>query len=371
MADAPMRRIKNLAINAGLIAGSILICLVFFELVVFRFVLVASDVPANDFVNGLVRYAPNQTGVWRVRNEIAAPYAINAQGWNSGIGDYAVARKPGVKRVAVVGDSYVEALQVPHDRSVGERLAAELSRGAEPVEVYRFGISAAPLSQYLLMVEREVARYKPDWIVVVLIHNDFPESLNPLAGRYTSSFLKVRVAEGRVVEIAPRPWRPGLTDWIRRTATMRYLYYRLHFPIEAWRDWLIPRARAGTDRFSANVDIDAVLRQMPDIAAATDHLFGRLLAVARGSGAGLLLAMDGDRQSIYAGAREARALALNTMAADLARKHGIAFVDLHSAFSADWRANGTRFEHPSDNHWNEHAHAVAAHAVARAMREQN
>jgi hypothetical protein len=368
----PMRRIKNVAANAALVAASLVVCLLFFELLVFRFVLVASDVPANDFVNGLVRYAPNQTGVWRVRNEIAAPYAINAQGWNSGVGDYAVARKPGVKRIAVVGDSYVEALQVPYDRSFGERLAAELSGGADPVEVYRFAISGAPLSQYLYIVEREVTRYTPDWIVVLLIHNDFPESLHPLPGRYTSSFLKVRVNDGRVVEeIAPKPWRPGPTDWVRRTATMRYLYYRLHFPIEEWRDWLLPSARADTGRFSANVDIEAVLRQMPDIVAATDHLFARLAAVARGSGARLLLAMDGDRQSIYAGAREVRALALNTMAGELAHKHGIAFLDLHPAFSADWRANGKRFEYPSDNHWNERAHAVAAHAVARAMKEQD
>jgi GDSL-like Lipase/Acylhydrolase family len=362
------RRIRALAINAALVVGSIALCLLVFELFVFRFVLVASDVPANDFVNDLVRYAPNQTGVWRLRNEIAAPYAINAQGWNSGNGDYVVARRPGLRRIAIVGDSYVEALQVPFNRSFGEGVAAELSRGAAPVEDYRFAISGAPLSQYLHMVEREVTRYAPDWIVVLLIHNDFLESLNPLAGRYTSSFLKVRVTGGRVEEIAPQPWRPGPADWVRRTATMRYLYYRLHFPIEEWRDWLIPQARAGGGRFSANVDIDAVLRQMPDIVAATDHLFGRLAAVARADGAHLLFAMDGDRQSIYAGSRELKALALNTMAAELAAKHGIAFLDLHPVFDADWRANGKHFEHPSDNHWNERAHALAAHAIAAAIK---
>src|SRR5262249_29943058 len=171
-------------INAALVAGSIVAFLLICEFFVFRVVLPASDVPANAFVNGLVRFRANQTGIWRVRNEIAAPYAINAQGWNSGIGDYAVARRPGVARVAVVGDSYVEALPVAHDKSLGERLAAELSRAGRPVEVYRFGISGAPLSQYLYMVEREVTNYAPDWIVVVLVHNDFDESINQLQGRY-------------------------------------------------------------------------------------------------------------------------------------------------------------------------------------------
>ena len=165
-------RLQPLAANVGLMLVSITVFLAFCEFVVFRVVWIASDVPANDFIDGVVRYGPDQRGVWRVRDEIAAPYRINAQGWNSGIGDYAVARRPGVTRIAVVGDSYVEALQVPYDISLGERLATELGGGGHPVEVFRFGISGAPLSQYLQMIEHEVAHYGPDWIVVLIVHND-------------------------------------------------------------------------------------------------------------------------------------------------------------------------------------------------------
>ena len=363
---------REAAINTALVVASIALYLLFSEFVVFRYVLLASDVPANAFVNGLVRYAPNQTGVWRVRNEIAAPYAINAQGWNSGLGDYVTARKPGVVRVALVGDSYVEALQVPFNRSVGEQLAAQLSRTGSAAEVYRFGISGAPLSQYVYMVEREVARYAPDWIVVVLVHNDFDESVNRLPGRYTSSFLRVRLDHGRVVgDVAPVPWRPDATEWLRRTATARYLYYRWQVRPELLRQLVLSDAHADGARFSANVDIDAVLRQMPEIAAATDHLFGRLAAAAVASGARLLLAMDGDRQAIYAGAAPLAAQTLNAMAAEMARRRGIPFLDLHPVFAAEWRADGRRFEHLSDNHWNEHGHAVAARAIARAMQGQD
>jgi GDSL-like Lipase/Acylhydrolase family len=329
-----MRRLKTVAINAALVVGSLALFIALCDLVVFRFVLKASDVPANVFADGLVRYAPNQAGIWRVRNEIAAPYAINAQGWNSGVGDYHVARTPGVRRVAVIGDSYVEAMQVAHDRSLAERAAAELAPD-RPAEVFRFGISGAPLSQYVHMAEREVSRYAPDWIVVVLVHNDFDESLSPAAGRYTSSFLRVRVNNGAVEEVAPEPWRPGAREWLRRTATARFLYYRWQVRPELLRNWLVPAARAETP-YSANVDVAAVLAQMPDVVAVTDHLFGRLAAVARAAGARLLLVMDGDRQAIYAG-RDSAALALNAMAAAAARKHAIPFLDLHPVFAADWQ----------------------------------
>src|SRR5215470_2181644 len=363
-----MRRLASAAVNSALVVGSLALFLVVCELVLFRFVLLASDVPANDFANGLVRYAPNQAGIWRVRNEIAAPYAINAQGWNSGIGDYALPRTPGVGRIAVIGDSYVEALQVAHDRSFAERAAAELARDRGPVEAFRFGISGAPLSQYVHMAEREVVPYAPDRMVVMLVHNDFAESLTPAAGRYTSSFLRVRVAGQKVEEVAPMPWRPGWRERLLHTATARYLYYRWQVHPELLRHWLVPAARADAP-YSANIDIAAVLRQMPDVAAATDHLFGRLAAVARAAGTRLMLVMDGDREAIYAG-RDSAALALNALAADLARKHAIPFLDLHPVFAAAWQAHRQRFEHVSDNHWNEHGHAVVGHAIARAIRAQ-
>jgi len=82
-----MKRLRDIAIDLGVSLGAVVATLLVFELIVFRFLLPGSDLPWNAYSDGLIRYAPNQTGVWRVRNEIAAPYSINAQGWNSGFGD--------------------------------------------------------------------------------------------------------------------------------------------------------------------------------------------------------------------------------------------------------------------------------------------
>ena len=228
-AAATRSRWRELAINLGVSLAALCLFLLFCEFVVFRFVWLASDAPANAFVNGLVRYAPNQSGVWRVRDEIAAPYRINAQGWNSGIGDYRSSAPTGGRahRHRPATRSYVEALQVPFDRSAGEDLAALLGTDAQPVEIYRFGIGGAPLSQFLLMVEREVLDYHPDWIVIPIVHRDFEDSYKFVPGRYTSSFLKLRVEDSRVTgEVPPAPWAPGPGDWLRQTATGRFLLYR-------------------------------------------------------------------------------------------------------------------------------------------------
>ena len=363
-----MRRWHSFAVNLGLALASTLLFLGFCELVVFRLVWLASDAPVNAFVDGVVRYKPNQQGVWRVRDEIAAPYRINAEGWNSGIGDYAVARRPGIARIAVVGDSFVEALQVPHDRSLGERLAGELGGADHPVEVYRFGISGAPMSQYLQMTEREVVRYRPDWVVVMIVHNDFDESYKLKPGRYTSSFLKLRVEDGRVTgEIPPEPWQPTAVEWLRQTATARFFLYRWQVRPEFLVDLLLPRAHAAPAGYAANTDIETILADRPGVEAVTDYLFGRLDAVMRAMGARLLLAMDGHRLAIYRGT-DSPALALNRIAEETAQRRHIPFVDLQPVFAGDWQSEHRRFDFDADGHWNEHGHAVAAAAIGRALR---
>jgi lysophospholipase L1-like esterase len=363
-----MPKFKNFLVNAGVSVTTLIICLLFCEFILFRFFWLASDVPDNDFVNGIVRYIPNQSGTWRIRNEIAAPYAINAQGWNSGIGDYRIERTPGTFRVAVVGDSFVEALQVPHDRSLGERLPAELARDGRPVEVLRFGISGAPMSQYLNMIEREVVQYRPDVIVVLVVHNDFDESFEFVPGRYTSSFLKLRIENGRVVgEIPPDPWIATPIEWLRHTATARFFYYRWLIRPESLKNFLMTAARADNGRFSANFDPSKIFASREDMAAATDYTFGRIAAASQAMGARLVIAMDGDRGAIYEGNANPVTLVLNGIAAEAAQRHGIRFVDLHPVFAADWKANRLSFGFESDGHWNEYGHAVAAKAIAKAL----
>ncbi|MDU0342997.1 alginate O-acetyltransferase AlgX-related protein [Bosea rubneri] len=368
MSEKKRSRGREILINLAVSVGSILVFALFCELVLFRFLLPGSDVPRNAFSNGVVRYQPGQTGTWRVRDEIAAPFKINAQGWNSALPDYPIERRPGVSRIAFVGDSYVEALQVPFDATFAEKAVAALGPQGS-VEGFRFGVAGAPLSQYLQMVEREVEQRRPDRIVVMLVHNDFDESFVFMPGRYTSSFLKLRVENGRVVgEVPPEPWRPGAFESLRQTATARFLLYRWQVRPQMLLDAILgPAQAAGEGGFAANIDVSGVLAREADIRVATDYLFGRLKARAEAVGAKLQLVMDGERQAVYAG-RDSGALRLNRIAAEMAGRHGIPFLDLHPVFAADWARNQKRFDFRSDAHWNEYGHAVAGAAIAEALR---
>lgn len=354
-----MRPSKRALANLALSLASLLLFALLAEFVVFRGLLAPSDVPVVAMADDLIRYRPQQSGVWRIQNEIAAPFAINAQGWNSGRGDYALPRSLGVGRVVIVGDSFVEALQVPADSSLAEQLEALLKPA--PWEVFRFGVSGAPMSQYLLMLEREVARYRPDLAVVVVAHNDFGESYQFMPGRYTSSFRKLEIRDGRVVrEIPPQAYAPPAWDWLRQSALARYFYYRWGVRAETLRARLLAPP---PEPVAANVAVTSMQADMALTKVATEHLFGRMAEWAKGQGAKLLIVMDGDRQSIYAGTASA-ALQLNELAGATAARFGIDFIDLHPRFAADWAQNQQRFDFVSDNHWNIRGHALAARAIA-------
>src|SRR5258705_6500747 len=88
---------------------------------VFRCFVQASDIPywAPDAQLGY-RHEARREGLFVAAGH-RARFRLNNRGWNSPR-DYARLRRPGVVRIAVVGDSYVEALQVDVERSLGPEL---------------------------------------------------------------------------------------------------------------------------------------------------------------------------------------------------------------------------------------------------------
>jgi hypothetical protein len=372
MPSTEQRPMVELATNAGLVVASLVFFALLFELVIFRFVLLPTDLPRNAWVDGLVRFQPGETGVWRIGDEIAARFEVNGQGWNTGSGDYLVERSD-TPRIAIAGDSYVAALQVHANASFAEKIAEVTGW-----EAYRFGIPGGPMSQHLRIVERAVMDYAPDWVVVLIVHNDFDDTFLFTPGRYTSSFLKLRIENGRVTEeIEPVPYAPDWRDTLRQLATVRYLYYRWQLRNVVlgtpWlHDALFEKPEEQT-RYEANIDTARAIAHWPEIEAATDHVFRRLDEVVRSQGARLLVVMDGNRQAIYAGDDIAlsTASALNKLAADIASRHEIPFLDLHQAFAEDWDINGIRFEFARDTHWNEHAHAIAAKSIRNFIAKAN
>lgn len=354
----------RLGTKIGTAAASIVLILLVLEVVVFRFVLPASDFPMAAYSGDVIRHQPGQVGVYRVRNEIAAQYRINANGWNSGHAAYSKQKTLGKRRVAIIGDSFVEALQVDYDQSLAEELERLL--GPKSWEVYRFGISGAPVSQYLQMLRREVIEHLPDIVVIVLIHNDFEESHNLLLGRYTRSFLRLDVGANPVREIQPVPFSRPWYAYLRATATYGYIVDRQRVSLAGLKR-VIFRLES-SDMYEANISIQDLEMRMSANERAADHVFAEFRKIADERDVRTLLCMDGIRSRIYRNPCGLRGQAcgaapLSQLASCLADRHGLLFLDLQAVFEEDYEKHHRRFDFEHDGHWNEYGHEVVARCL--------
>lgn len=83
-------------------------------------------------------------------------------------------KAPGIYRIALLGDSMVEGLQVPIEdtfgRLLGKRLNEKLKQAPRPgitgVQVLNFGTSGYSTVQELLQLEKQVLDYQPDLVIV-------------------------------------------------------------------------------------------------------------------------------------------------------------------------------------------------------------
>jgi hypothetical protein len=81
-----------------------------------------------------------------------------------------LAKPPGTYRIALVGDSYTEAKQLPREKSFAATLEARLAQSPafrdRAVEVLNFGVAGYSTGQELLCLRHRVLRYSPDLVLL-------------------------------------------------------------------------------------------------------------------------------------------------------------------------------------------------------------
>ena len=137
-------------------------------------------------------HRPNAAGWWR--REGVTYVRINSHGMRDR--EHSVAKPPDTIRIAVLGDSFAEALQVPMEKTfwtlMEQRIqncarANELKAGlaVRKVEVLNFGVSGYSTARELILLRQRVWQYNPD-IVLLLVtpRNDIRDNsraLDPFA----------------------------------------------------------------------------------------------------------------------------------------------------------------------------------------------
>ncbi len=312
-----------------------------------------------DAHNPVLRYTPNRRFTW-------------SSGWNFAVVNRGRTNNYGfindqdydstlhTPLLAVVGDSYVEAFMVPYQATLQGRLARVVgTRG----RVYSFGMSGGALTQYLAEAEFAKAMLRPNGLAVVIVGNDFDESLMKKTGfhYFEQDAHGLRLAR---VDYAAHPF-----PWVMWSAVARYWSFNLK-PAQAiamLRAWI--RKPTGGSPWVGNTAAAVDSQRLIDSRRVVDEFLAELPWRSGLDPARIVLLVDGMRPNLY------RAEGLQAAAGsyfDLMRRYliaaaargGFEVIDMQPRFIARYRRDSLRFESPNDSHWNALGHEAATEAVA-------
>jgi len=203
--------IRRAAANLALVLGGIIVALLIAE-VGLRI--------ANHWYPYFFRFDP-ATG-WSLRpgaagyydREGAAHVSINRAGQRGP--DWPLAKPPGTFRVAMIGDSYTEAIQVPYDETFSavaeRRLAACPALAGRHVEVLDFGVDGFGTAQELVTLRQRALAYSPDAVVLaIFLGNDIRNNSVTLEGDQCRPFYALR--DGKLVAVGPFLDSPSFRLW--------------------------------------------------------------------------------------------------------------------------------------------------------------
>lgn len=153
------------------------------------------------------------TGYHWYAREFSVRTSVNSVGFRDA--EHSASKPPGVVRVALLGDSFVEALQVPFEKTAGRVLERRLAAtNAGRFEVLNFGISNYGIGQSVLAWEQHARRYAPDYVFLLVGGMHFNRTVNEHEGGGFSRTADLRLSirpvfdlvEGRLVRKPARDY---------------------------------------------------------------------------------------------------------------------------------------------------------------------
>ncbi len=301
-------------------------------------------------------------GVWMAQQWEWGPNRIHidAAGWREApesAGGESV-RPAGERfRMAVMGDSYVEAVEVAWEDTFVARLQA---RSGGRAEVLNRGTSAYSPLISLLRWRRQVVHERPTHLLLLLCSNDVVEDR-----KYTDNALR----RGGGEDVARLYWRlPPGPERREEENRLRTMYRRWHgraaIVVASLREVPPRDPDAPADRW--RWPVRNWRRQNRDLPPLTARYVRELMTRAREAGVEFTLSAVPNKWELGGHVSEPELRAATTFAdhvAAWAAANGVRYVDLQAAFR-EAAAQGQPLFFKVDPHFAPAGHAVAAEAIA-------
>ncbi len=280
------------------------------------------------------------------------------------------------KRVALVGDSMTQGLQVRDDATVSRRLEG-LFGGR--VEVLNFGVSSTGTSVELLLYRKRVRPFRPDVVLLMFyVGNDVVDNLPALKLRHDPAMAIISpyllLDSDERLKAAPEP------GGLRRTSSVHGLLGYSALGRWAYHVYTGLKIRSiirssGVSHMKSNVRIDlkAETELYEEAWKITKQVLLRFREeVHRDKGRfGLVVIPSGIESLGRTGLINSETESAVAYLRILAQQARFPILDLSLAFQALVRSEGpTEFSYPCDGHWNSRGHAEAANAIHKFLMTQ-
>jgi len=377
---------KKLIGSLGLVLGSI-----FFSVFIFEIVLRAVGFSQP------IWHQPDARLGWGLRPGAAALYTaegrayvrINAAGQRDV--EHTLDKPDGVYRIAVIGDSYSEAMQVDRDKAfwalLPERLAACGFAKGRAIEALNFGVAGYGTAQEYIELQTDAMRYQPDLVLLQFTTgNDVRNNSFALEPEKDQPFYHL-AADGRLhldASFAAEPKFRGrtsfLSETVRKVTDKSRVFQLIRFVKEST---FIQPAHAGVEQ-----GLEAAVLAPPrdplwdEAWRVTEGLITMTADYARRNGARFALVSvpyaiqahpdRAQRERVQAKLGVQDLLYPDRRLAALAEKDGFDAVllaqgMLRAAQEKDAPLYGFANTQLGFGHWNENGHRVAAGLIAQSL----
>ncbi len=287
-----------------------------------------------------------------------------------------------IYRILSIGDSYVEALQVPNKNSFHGILNSYNSSDGKTVISTAIGKSGDPLSQYLLNIQfaHQKINLKNVTLILSIIPNDFDESIYGYKGSSPGAYFELD-DQGQKYKFKHIPYIRSfrskvVNSFLRASSLGSYLVHNIKIlSLIARLSCLFPDSPCNTSHnFAANVvDVSASgdPKRFRDASRATDIFLENLVELrpSEEERKRTIFVIDADRQPIYdsnimpSKYFQAQRQYFIKRAKDL----GFSIIDMQLHFADHYIRKKEKFEFSNDGHWNSLGHKIVSQKIAKEL----
>ncbi|MEK7536892.1 MAG: SGNH/GDSL hydrolase family protein [Patescibacteria group bacterium] len=324
-----------------------LLIAIFFSEVFLRFLgFPASSIYRVDEKTGLLTFKPDSSIY--IRSEcFSNVIKTNSLGFHSK--EYNLEKTAGVFRIAVIGDSFIEASQVPIEKTFAYLLEKKLNNQTDKqysYEVMPFGISSHGTYKSLFYLKAYALDFKPDLVIAAYSLNDLEDDFREMIqfNEYGQPVLEISLVEYKsVIQTVEAFFKKNLRKSVLVT-TLRKEILQLKSKLE---------------KKTINTPISDDPEKINQAWETEEKLLTSFNNIVKNSSSKFLLASLADARAydFMGGTEEAKRLKL------IADHSTFDYFDLMPVFIEKYVSEKSDFTWPCDGHWNETGNQWVAEAL--------